>query len=90
MIQQNASASEEMASTSEELSSQAEQLQDTISFFKVETVAGKAARKSQPRISHAALSSQQEKVNPQTATSKGLVLDMAQDNARLDSEFDSY
>lgn len=35
VIQQNASASEEMASTSEELASQSQQLQDTISFFKL-------------------------------------------------------
>ena len=33
VVQQNASASEEMASTSEELSSQAEQLQSTMEFF---------------------------------------------------------
>jgi methyl-accepting chemotaxis protein len=33
VIQQNASASEEMASTAEELSSQSEQLQEMISFF---------------------------------------------------------
>jgi methyl-accepting chemotaxis protein len=37
VIQSNASASEEVASTSEELSGQAEQLQDTISFFRVDT-----------------------------------------------------
>jgi methyl-accepting chemotaxis protein len=37
VIQQNASATEEMASTAEELSSQAEQLQETISFFKAGT-----------------------------------------------------
>jgi len=36
VIQQNASASEEMASMSEELSSQAEQLTETMSFFKIE------------------------------------------------------
>ena len=35
IIQQNASASEEMASSSEELASQAEQLQSAIEFFKV-------------------------------------------------------
>jgi methyl-accepting chemotaxis protein len=35
VIQQNASASEEMASSSEELASQAEQLQSAIEFFKV-------------------------------------------------------
>jgi methyl-accepting chemotaxis protein len=37
VIQQNASASEELASTSEELSSQAVELQETISYFKVDT-----------------------------------------------------
>ena len=36
VIQQNASATEEMASTAEELSSQAMQLQDVISFFKLD------------------------------------------------------
>jgi methyl-accepting chemotaxis protein len=36
VIQQNASAAEEMASTAEELSSQAEQLQSTISFFRLD------------------------------------------------------
>ncbi|NDP40759.1 MAG: HAMP domain-containing protein [Rhodoferax sp.] len=35
--QQNASSSEELAATSEEMSSQAEQLQQTMSFFKVES-----------------------------------------------------
>jgi methyl-accepting chemotaxis protein len=43
VIQQNASASEELASSAEELSSQAEQLQQTISFFKMEEGARKAA-----------------------------------------------
>ncbi len=37
IIQQNASTSEELASTAEEMTSQAEQLQDTISFFKVDS-----------------------------------------------------
>ncbi|MCP4630374.1 MAG: methyl-accepting chemotaxis protein [bacterium] len=37
VIQQNASASEEMASTSEELSSQAQQLQESISFFRIDS-----------------------------------------------------
>jgi len=35
VIQQNASASEEMASTAEQLSSQSEQLQATVAFFRV-------------------------------------------------------
>jgi methyl-accepting chemotaxis protein len=37
VVQQNASASEEMASTSAELLSQAEQLQNTISFFRIDS-----------------------------------------------------
>ena len=36
MIQQSASATEEMSSTSEELSGQAEQLRETAAFFKIE------------------------------------------------------
>jgi methyl-accepting chemotaxis protein len=35
VIQQNASASEEMASTAEELSGQSEQLEEMVSFFKM-------------------------------------------------------
>ncbi|MDR3370346.1 MAG: methyl-accepting chemotaxis protein, partial [Rhodoferax sp.] len=35
--QQNASSSEELAATSEEMSSQAEQLQQTMSFFKLDS-----------------------------------------------------
>ncbi len=38
VIQQNASTSEELASTSEELSGQAMQLQESITFFKVDTL----------------------------------------------------
>ena len=38
--QQNASASEELAATAEEMSGQAEQLQQTMSFFKLETSYG--------------------------------------------------
>ena len=37
VIQQNASASEEMASTAEELAAQAERLQNSISFFKIDS-----------------------------------------------------
>ena len=37
VVQQNASASEEMASTAEELSGQALQLQDTVSYFRLDT-----------------------------------------------------
>jgi methyl-accepting chemotaxis protein len=49
--QQNASSSEELAATSEEMSGQAEQLQQTMSFFKLDSsghgaTAGFAVRKS--------------------------------------------
>ena len=46
MIQQNASASEEMSSTAEELSSQAEQLQDTMAFFKLDSHSSYSAKRS--------------------------------------------
>lgn len=43
VIQQNASASEEMASGSEELSSQADHLRETVSFFRLDKNAHRAA-----------------------------------------------
>ena len=45
VIQQNASASEEMASMAEELSSQAEQLSEAISYFKINTDTSGQTRK---------------------------------------------
>ncbi|SMC44541.1 methyl-accepting chemotaxis protein [Rhizobium sp. RU36D] len=45
VTQQNAAASEEMSATSEELAAQAEELQNSISFFKVETADAKSAAK---------------------------------------------
>jgi len=45
VIQQNASAAEQMSSTAEELSSQAEQLQSSIAFF---DVGNSGARRAQP------------------------------------------
>ncbi len=46
VIQQNAGGAEEMSSTAEELSSQAEQLQSTISFFKVEGIEERHAKRA--------------------------------------------
>ncbi len=48
VVQQNASASEEMASTAEELSGQALQLQETVSYFRLDTLppAGRTVRKA--------------------------------------------
>jgi methyl-accepting chemotaxis protein len=95
VIQQNASASEEMASTSEELSSQAEQLQDTISFFTIDTKSGGKARKAPrqaARKKHTALpaptrSSNERKVS---SSAKGLDLDMGSDSSKLDDEFERF
>ncbi len=42
--QQNASSSEELAATAEEMSSQAEQLQQTMSFFRLESTVGSTAQ----------------------------------------------
>ncbi|WP_292937674.1 nitrate- and nitrite sensing domain-containing protein [Noviherbaspirillum sp.] len=47
VTQQNASSSEELAATAEEMSGQAEQLQQTMSFFKLEGLAGE--RETEPR-----------------------------------------
>lgn len=52
VTQQNASASEEMASTSEELASQSQYLQDTISFFKIDTRGLKEKRSGDIRHSN--------------------------------------
>ncbi|WP_409419726.1 methyl-accepting chemotaxis protein [Marinomonas sp. RS-M-Aa-14] len=44
VVQQSAAAAEEMASTSEELSAQADQLTETMKFFKLKHVSGKAPK----------------------------------------------
>ncbi|MHB8222183.1 MAG: methyl-accepting chemotaxis protein [Desulfurivibrionaceae bacterium] len=51
VIQSNSAAAEEMASTSEELTAQAAQMQETISFFAVETgeIASRVQGRSSPR-----------------------------------------
>ncbi len=49
ITQQNASSSEELAATSEELSSQAEQLQQTMSFFRIDTSNGLPERAASTR-----------------------------------------
>jgi methyl-accepting chemotaxis protein len=45
VTQQNASASEEMSATAEELANQADRLQETISYFKVDSDAARSSRK---------------------------------------------
>ncbi len=96
VIQQNASASEEMASTSEELSGQAEQLQDTISFFKVDTRAGSKPRHaSQPQMKKKQATLPPPNKAPKrgkkvTTASSGLDLDLGEDSSRLDDEFERF
>ncbi|SDE58335.1 methyl-accepting chemotaxis protein, partial [Desulfuromonas thiophila] len=95
VIQQNASASEEMASTSEELSSQAEQLQDTISFFRVATT-GKSQRRASapkvpPRIAHVARGgAARPAAKAGAASGAGVLLDMGSGKDKLDDEFEEY
>jgi methyl-accepting chemotaxis protein len=93
VIQQNASASEEMASTSEELSSQAEQLKDTISFFTIDAGTGgkkvlKLAHQShngQPAAKRAA----QRPVA--AAVPAGVLLNLGQGHVdKLDEGFEAY
>ena len=50
VIQQNASASEELSSMAEELSSQAEQLQSTVSFFKIDEESSRSNNGATPRL----------------------------------------
>jgi methyl-accepting chemotaxis protein len=52
ITQQNASASEELAATAEEMSGQAEQLQQTMSFFKVDSGAGSVKQKRTSAADH--------------------------------------
>jgi methyl-accepting chemotaxis protein len=60
--QQNASSSEELAATSEEMSSQAEQLQQTMSFFKLDSSA--MSRGLQPQVRKSTASSKAVKPAP--------------------------
>lgn len=94
VIQQNASASEEMASTSEELSAQAEQLQDTISFFKVDTRTNHTS-KSAPstKKKQATLPAPKQvlkKSKRVSVASTGLDLDLGHDSSKLDDEFERF
>ncbi|MFO7448263.1 MAG: methyl-accepting chemotaxis protein [Ignavibacteriaceae bacterium] len=90
IIQQNASASEEMASTAEELTSQSEQLQETVSFFKLDSNAQKERRSIKTKtdlsrktaVSHKAISFKQEK--------PGAVLSLGKNGDSADKDFESF
>jgi len=80
--QQNASSSEELAATSEEMSSQAEQLQQTMSFFKLDSMrhgGGFAVRKSNASSKKtAAAKAAAPKANPKAAMGSSAELDESQ------------
>jgi methyl-accepting chemotaxis protein len=86
VIQQNASASEEMASTAEELLGQAEQLQDATSYFKVGETKWRDNRRAAPRQPGAAKS---EPSMPVKNAAAGVELDMSPDDD-LDREFEKF
>ncbi len=92
VIQQNAAAAEEMASTSEELNAQASQLQDTISFFKLDSAGAKqlASPKAPPKAPRLKETLAPKKAAPATKNTSGLMLDMGSGKDSLDSEFEEY
>jgi methyl-accepting chemotaxis protein len=55
LIQQNASAAEEMSTGADELSAQAEALQNAVSFFKVSEMRPQSRRAAAPRVAHSSL-----------------------------------
>ncbi|EFL51431.1 methyl-accepting chemotaxis sensory transducer [Solidesulfovibrio fructosivorans JJ]] len=95
VVQQNASASEEMASTAEELSGQALQLQETVSYFRLDTVhqvrraAPKALAAAKP-ASPAAPAAKPAKtaVKPQANGTSGVSLNLSSETS--DDDFERF
>ena len=96
VIQQNAAASEEMASTAEELTSQAEQLQQTISFFKLESFSSKVKRAEKydfpVQIKKEKNSSFPKKAKPLAKQPKndGITINLGKDSDSLDKDFEKF
>lgn len=92
VIQRNAGASEEMASTAEELASQAETLQHAISFFKMNSNASgfSSARRTAKHKPAPALPKHKSETKSEKTSSKGIELNLSDDNDKLDKEFVSY
>ncbi|WP_303849464.1 methyl-accepting chemotaxis protein [Seleniivibrio woodruffii] len=102
VIQRNAGVAEEMAATSEELSGQALSLQQTMSFFKMNTNGGRrqTSVRSLPSASHMqpkqapkagtapTVVSRFKKGSGKPAQNEGIVLDMTEDSAKGD-KYDS-
>jgi len=93
VVQQNASASEEMASTAEELSGQALQLQETVSYFRLDTV--HRARRVAPKAIAAKPANPVKPATPIKPTAKpqpkgtsGVPLDLSGDTS--DDDFERF
>ena len=103
VIQQNASASEEMASTAEELAAQAERLQNSISFFKIDsgsrgrgaapTAAARSAKPAGPQarlrtLTRAPAVPASAAQARAVANGDGFQIDLKED--RMDAEFEKF
>lgn len=93
VIQQNSAASEEMAATSEELLSQSENLQETISYFKIDSNINSfrkeaPVQKSKPASS--GLKFNHHKPKKLLSSAKGFNLDLGGDSDRLDDDFEKF
>ncbi len=84
VIQQNASHSEESASTSEELAAQAQKLQETVSFFKSDSVGRASAPKPISGVQHV---SKALPAKPAGKSGEGVALDMGDDS---DEDFERF
>lgn len=92
IIQQNSAASEEMAATSEELLSQAEALQNTISYFKIDSNQ-KTYKSSDFRPSKSPIlsfKSNSPKTKKLLNTGKGINIDLGGDMDKLDEDFEKF
>jgi len=106
VIQQNAGAAEEMSATAEELAGQADQLQETISFFRIESsgrgrtgygepAGGRSAPKAQKFLSptNSFGNAETAKEKKKAPGKKGVFLDMKTSDSngdRKDLEFEKY
>jgi len=94
VIQQNASAAEEMASTTEELTGQADQLMSALGFFQTgERIQAPVAKAANTKAS--SLANLHEAVNKRDSISKkpvkaGVSLKMRETGDRIDKEFERF
>jgi methyl-accepting chemotaxis protein len=95
VIQQNASASEEMASTTEELTGQSDQLVSALSFFHTGDEDGGRARKpgnakAGRQVQAAPARAAKPNSQPGTRTAGGVSLRLKDKHDDLDGEFERY